>query len=382
MGDLVVAREGRVDRGPPLQHVGEDAVDDEVADEHAHRRAQQRIDATPVAARPDVAPTLPPRGDQLQDHLPEDEDERPHHVEAVREEGAVAGVGGALGLHPADGEDHVVGAAREEVAAARAAVREETLSGGVTALELGAILRRRAGDDHLPLLLDPAEGDDVLVRSEQEAGLRGAGLRGEIRLPLGEPVRAVLEPARHRRRMPVPHRPLQHRQRQAVDLEEDDPRRIGHDPLARAPRDALDHAQRVDVVVVGAEESRQDHADRRRRDGDGERRPEGVDRQARADPRRQEQHPCVEEQHAAEAEQRGERKPQSRDERRQEGVERGDEQRNGQRRAEGRVRRAGDEPRGDEQGDGSEQPRDHELSRPEARPLGRPARGLAVRCAH
>ena len=75
MGDLVVAREGRVDRGPPLQHVGEDAVDDEVADEHAHRRAQQRVDAAPVAARPDVAPALPPRGDQLQDHLPEDEDE-------------------------------------------------------------------------------------------------------------------------------------------------------------------------------------------------------------------------------------------------------------------------------------------------------------------
>ena len=49
--DLVVARERRVDRGAPAHHVGQHAEDDEVADEHAHRRAQERVDAAAVAAR-------------------------------------------------------------------------------------------------------------------------------------------------------------------------------------------------------------------------------------------------------------------------------------------------------------------------------------------
>ncbi len=148
--DLVVAREGRVDRGPPLHHVREDAVDDQVADDDAHRRAQERIDAAPVAARADVAPALARGGDPLEDHLPPEEDERPRDVEAVGEEGAVAGVGAPLGLHPADGQDHVVGVAREEVAAARAAVREQPRPPRVPPLDLGAVLRRRADHEHLP----------------------------------------------------------------------------------------------------------------------------------------------------------------------------------------------------------------------------------------
>ena len=125
MRDLVVAREGRVDRGAALHHVREDAVDDQVADDHAHRRAHERIDAAAVAARPDVAPALPGGGGGLEDDLPEEERERPGHVEPVREEGAVAGVRLLLRLHPADGEDDVVGLAGEEVAAARAAVGEK-----------------------------------------------------------------------------------------------------------------------------------------------------------------------------------------------------------------------------------------------------------------
>ena len=213
---------------------------------------------------------------------------------------------------------------------------------------------------------------------EQDPGLGGARLRGEVGLPLDEHVRALPEPARHGRRMPVAHGPLQHRQREPVDLEEDDPRRVGHDPLARAPRDSLHDAQRVDVVVVRPEQHREDDADCGRGEGDAERRPEGVDRETRADAARQEQHPGVEEQHEKEAEQGGEREPQRSDERRQHRIEQGDDRRRDERRAEGRVRRAGNELRGDEQRDGAEQPSEHELPEPEARPLGRPARRLAV----
>ena len=55
VGDLVVARERRVDGGPAAHHVGEHAGHDQVAHEHAQRRAHQRVDAAAVAARAHVA---------------------------------------------------------------------------------------------------------------------------------------------------------------------------------------------------------------------------------------------------------------------------------------------------------------------------------------
>ena len=54
--DLVVARERRIDGGAAAHHVREDAVDDQVADDHAHRAAQERVDGRrgdPAAARRD-----------------------------------------------------------------------------------------------------------------------------------------------------------------------------------------------------------------------------------------------------------------------------------------------------------------------------------------
>ena len=117
----------------------------------------------------------------------------------------------------------MVGLAREQVAAARAAVAQQPVTCMAT-LDLGAVGRRRAGHRRRGLLLDPAEGRDVLVRAEQDAGLRRAGLRGEIRLPLGQRVAALDEPAGHVGRVAVAHRPLQHGQSEAVDLEVDDAR--------------------------------------------------------------------------------------------------------------------------------------------------------------
>ena len=40
VGDLVVAREGRVHGGAPAHHVGQDAEHDQVTHDHAHRPAQ------------------------------------------------------------------------------------------------------------------------------------------------------------------------------------------------------------------------------------------------------------------------------------------------------------------------------------------------------
>ena len=76
MGDLVVAREGRVDRRPTLHEVRQDAEDDQVADDDAHRAAQERIDAAPMTAWLHVAADRAQGGDPLEDDLPEEEDER------------------------------------------------------------------------------------------------------------------------------------------------------------------------------------------------------------------------------------------------------------------------------------------------------------------
>ena len=298
---LVVARERRVDGGPTLHHVLEDAVDDQVADEHAERAAHQRVVAAAMAARLHVAALRAARRRDLERDLPEREDEHTRDVEAVREERAVARVRALLGVHPADGEDHVVGLAREEVAAARAAVAEQAVA-RVAALDLRAIGRSRARHRRRRLLLDPAERRNVLVRAEQDAGLGGTGLRGEVCLPLGEDVALVLEPARHVRGVAVAHRPLQDGQREAVDLEVDDPRCVGLDPLAGALRDPLDHAQRVGVVVVRPEDDVEHDSHCRRDERDAESRPERVDLEVIVrDPVGCEEHEGIERRGSAEA---------------------------------------------------------------------------------
>ena len=66
------------------------------------------------------------------------------------------------------------------------------------------------------------------------------------------------EPAGHLRSVPVAERPLQHGKGEAVDLDEDDARPVGVHLLARASGHALDHAQRVRVVVVDPERDLED----------------------------------------------------------------------------------------------------------------------------
>ncbi len=234
VGDLVVAREGRVDRRSAPHEVGEHARDDQVADEHAESPSHQGVDAAAVAARPDVAADRAQRRRPLEEQLPHEEDERARDVVAVGEKRPVAGVRLLLGLHPADGEDHLVRLAGEEVAAAGAPVDEEPDPGRVPPLDLLAVGRCRARHQPRRLLLHPAECGDVLVRPEEDPRLARARLGGEIRLPLHETMRALREPARHRRRVPVPHRPAQHGQRKPVDLEVHHSRDVGRgdDPLA------------------------------------------------------------------------------------------------------------------------------------------------------
>ena len=259
VGDLVVARERRVDRGAPAHDVGEHARHDQVAHEHAERSPHQRVDAAAVAARLHVAADRAKRRDPFEDDLPAEQDERARCVVAVGEERPVAGVRLLLSVHSADGEDHVLGLAGEQVAAAGATVDEEADAGSEPALELGAIGRRGARHRRRRLLLHPAKRGDVLVRAQEDARLARARLRGEIGLPLGEPVR-LARPARHVRGIAVAHRALQHGLCEAVDLEVDDPRDVGARDDALALGDPVRGADRP--RVVRAEKNCEHHAHR------------------------------------------------------------------------------------------------------------------------
>ena len=231
----------------------------------------------------------------------------------------------SLGVHAADREDDLVGLAREQVAAACAAVFEQPDAGRVPSLDLRAVVRRGAGDQPAGLLLHPAEGRDVRIRSEQDPGLAGTRLGGQVRLPLGEPVAALGDPSRHGRRAAVPHRAAQDGQGEPVDLEEDDPGDIRGRPGSLVARHPLDHAQGVLVVVVGARRHVEDQGDGGDHQGREQRAAEGVDadhvgQHLVGDPQRHR----VDDQDRQEARDESERQPKRRHQRRQDGVEGGD----------------------------------------------------------
>ena len=174
---LVVAGERRVHRRHAAEHVLEHREGDQVADEHAHPGAQERVRAAAVTARLHVTPALPRGGDQLQQDLPEEQHERAGGVRGVGEERAVAGIGPLLVRHPAGGQQRLVRLARQEVAAAGPAVRQQPDPGRVGAFDLRAVAGVRAAHHAAGGLVDPPECGDVGVAAEQDPRLAGPGLR-------------------------------------------------------------------------------------------------------------------------------------------------------------------------------------------------------------
>ncbi len=175
----------------------------------------QRVEAAAVdvRARPlALAPRRPPLARDVGDR----ERERAQQPVGVGEVGEELGRARALAVadhaHRRRAARSVAG---EHVAAARAAGR-------------AAARRRRSGaarsrprprvvGDEQPVvvLLVPAERRHVAVAAEQQAGLAGAGLRRQVALPRHQPVAAVVEPARDRRRVAVARSPCAARARRA-----------------------------------------------------------------------------------------------------------------------------------------------------------------------
>ena len=176
-----------------------------------------------------------------------------------------------------------------------------------------AISRRR-------LLLDPAEGGDVLVGAEQDPGLAGAGLGGEVGLPLGQR-RSPPRPSQRAmlRRAAAAHRVLEDRQREAVDLEHDQARarrsrsarpaggRPGGRPAACTRRRRWCPTMTVSTIVAAAITSAASSAS----PNESTRISSGKTSSARTSA------PRVDQRTSDEAERERERQPQRRDDRRQ-----------------------------------------------------------------
>ena len=268
-------------------------------------------------------------------HVPEVQGDRAGEAVRVGEVGEVLARAGAL---PVPDHAHRRRAARrvarEHVAAAGAVHRQQAAAVGVAPLELGRVLAV-VGDHRLPaLLLVPAEGGHVVVAAQQQPGLAGAGLRGEVALPGNDAMGSLLEPAGHVRGVAFAKRLAQDRLRQSVDLEQDHPRDLGAVGLAHATRPAANDPQLAGVVVEAERRGQQHQRDRHhegRRDRPQERRRGPVDHLDR------DRHHGGTQHEGAEPEgEHGQREHHANHQRPEQGVDQGDQRGGQQRRAEAR----------------------------------------------
>jgi hypothetical protein len=225
------------------------------------------------------------------------------------------------------------------------------------------------------------DSGSVVVRSEQDSRLTSTGLGGEVRLPLAEPVAIVGHPTRHVRRAPVAHSLLQHGQRKPIDLKEHDPGCIRARLHALSPRDALQHAHRVLVVVVGPRDDLEQDRDSRHH----QRCQQGVSERVDPDEVRQQlvgkqQQEGIDDQHQHEAEREHERQPQRGDEGRHYRVEDGDDGRHGECGTRPFEGESGHQDGGDVERRGRNGPRDQQAQRAQAWLRRLPPHRLAVCC--
>ena len=188
--------------------------------------------------------------DHLEQHLPDEQNERARDVEAVGEEGAVAGFGSfsaSIRLTV-----RITSSASPDSRLPRLAPPSTSRPDAVCvpALDLGAVGRRRAGHHTPGLLLHPPERRDILVRAKQDpAWLAPVWRRGPapIRRARSPPRRASVPwSARCRLASPPQHRQARARRSRGTGFPA---RRCGSASLA--PGDPPDDAQRELVVVVG-----------------------------------------------------------------------------------------------------------------------------------
>ena len=124
-------------------------------------------------------------------------------------------------------------------------------------------------------------------------GLRDAGLRGPVGHPVGQVMRALLDPPGEGRGVAVADRPLEDGMREPVDLQEHHARGlVAAAGVLVLPQEVPDH----DVVVLERKDGVEHHGEQGQPEGYGERPPEAVDRDPGDDPRDDQNRGAVEEQ--------------------------------------------------------------------------------------
>ena len=346
VGDLVVGHERRVGHGDPHVHVGHQRGHVEVAAHDGLRHAQERVD--PAAARlaqPGqlVRALLGARRPLLADDV--------HHAEGqgADEPVRLAEVGeevrarlAALDEDRAHGGQRARRVAGHEVADRRAVDGQQPGSVGVAALDLLGVLGVVGDHDAASVLLVPAEAGHVDVAAQQQAGLAGAGLRGQVALPPHDLVRPLLEPARHVRQVPAVQRLAQRLLPQPVDLEEDHPGDVACADAAGAAGAAADDAH-VDRLAVRVEQRLQHGGHHGHDDRDADRGSRAAD-DVRQDLGGQPHHEPVEDERGQEHEDDRQAQRQADEDRPQQGVEDRDHQGQLDRADEGAHLETGEDP--------------------------------------
>ncbi len=205
------------------------------------------------------ARSLAPRLDALLDHLAEVPGAHDHVVVGAHEEpgeGVALAQAALLDLDRGHDQEGPVGIPGEDVADARAAGAQEALAVADAALDLGGILGVVGHQEAPRLLLPPAEVGDAVVVAVQDARLAGRGRGGQQGLPVTQLVAAAAKPPGHLRHPAGAHRVAHDVVREAVELDDDEPWRIGPGDVRLAAGHRPHERGVVRVVLTEPEERR------------------------------------------------------------------------------------------------------------------------------
>ncbi len=288
VGDLVVAQVVRVDDGRTPAHLADDEIDDHVAQDGCGAGLQEGEGHAPGDARLDIADSLPPGLEVLDDDRGHELGDPASQVVRVVQEHAEGLHLQSLALlaQLAVCGDGTRGSTRHEVADAGAPVTQQVPLVRCPALDLEGVVGMVADHEVVAFLLPPAERGDARLDAVEDAHLAGAGHRRCQRLVLAQAVRAVAEPVIEERHVAGAQGVAQDGLSEPVDLEDDEARAWPVVDIAAHPCHALHRVTEEGLVLVEPDDAHEDGIDRGDEDRGDEGDDESIDLDAWHEPRR------------------------------------------------------------------------------------------------